>query len=127
MSAAIPFLPPAMSKESHQRFLERTARRAVERKRLKDAQRRPTQDAVAKIRIQTVEPWKRISCMLIGTGFLFVSWLIQQNDGNLYAVLFLGFLGTLGLIIGLFGKKRTIESILNATGDSIISNLLDGL
>jgi hypothetical protein len=114
-----------MSRESHQKFLEQSACRTVRRAQARDAGKTLRREAACKLRMQTVEPWKRIVCLIIGAFFLAVSWMIQRDDGNIWAVLFLGALGLSAMLLGTFGHEKPIDAVLNATGDSFVNGLFD--
>jgi hypothetical protein len=112
-----------MSRESHKRYLEqvalRTARRAIDQNALD-----PLHPAsLGQLRIQTVEPWKRIllgivSLLLIGPGIAVLLTETLVPGVTLCAI------GAGLLTLALFGRKKTIDAAL----DSIdVAQLFDTL
>lgn len=67
---------------------------------------------LAKLRIQTVEPWKRV--VLGGMGFLLggTGVYAQKADAKWLALLFLT-LGAFCLLASIFGRKRTVDAALD--------------
>lgn len=114
-----------MSRESHHEFLEQSAARTVRRALARDAQKLLQREDAAKLRIQTVEPWKRILCLLIGGFLLAASWGLCLDDGNIWAVMLIGALGLAAAFVGMFGRKKSIDDVLEASGDALISGLFD--
>ena len=116
-----------MSGQSHQRFLEEAAVR--EARRVFDVERRPaTLSSFLALRVQTVEPWKRIVCVLLGLLFgTFAAWLADDHQGALWAAGFFGILAVIAVAVGAIGWKRPVDAVLNATSELIFRRILDVL
>ena len=113
-----------MSRESHRLYLEgaalREAQRAFTRKEQVNVR------DFLRLRIQTVEPWKRIFCILIGCGFAaMAAWLSIEHAANIWVVGFLAVLSLVSLVVGIIGWKRPVEAILDGTADTLLNRLLD--
>src|SRR5688572_19195614 len=108
-----------MSRESHHRYLEQAALREAQKAFSRGQERATVRDFLS-LRVQTVEPWKRMCCLLIGCGFGAVAvWLAVEHETNLWAVGFLAALSLLSIIVGIIGWKRPVEVVLNSTADAL--------
>lgn len=116
-----------MSRESHPAFLEKSASRTLRRALARDSRKQLDKAEACRLRVQTVEPWKRILCLVLGAASLLASWLAQQAGADLWIVLLLGAVGVVCMFIGTFGRKKTIDSVLDSTANAIVSGILDGL
>jgi len=112
-----------MSKPGHQRFLEESVRRAALRAQRKAPDKTFQLRDVHRIRVQTVEPSKRIVALLLGLagaggGFLALS----ASKTGLGIFLFIAsFFLTL---TGVFGWKKTIEGLADVID---VGELLSGI
>lgn len=113
-----------MSRESHQRHLERIALREAQKAIARHAGDTPLRlESLAQLRIQTVEPWKRIvlsvpalALLVAGVGFCV--------NGPLWLGLLLGIAGLALLAIAVIGRRKTIHSALDGID---IALLFEGL
>lgn len=101
-----------MSQASHRAFLENSARRAAVRAALRNGHAVPTVEDLRGLRIQTVEPWKRIVVALVGLFFLAVTVHGIRDDFNWVALLFFGGLSLVCLLIAIFGCRRSIQEVV---------------
>ena len=101
-----------MSRESHRRHLERAALRAAQK--AFDPQKPGTLDrqSFGCLRIQTVEPWKRI--VLAAAGALTVTaGVVIMFTARFWTGLILAALGVGLLLFGLLGRRRPINATLD--------------
>jgi hypothetical protein len=112
-----------MSTESHKRYLEQRALREAQKAIDRGGRDGFGGGDFARLRIQTVEPWKRV--VLGGTGFLFGSVGIYalKESADWIAVIFL-VLGASCLLASIFGRKQTVEAALDGID---LTYLLDAL
>lgn len=101
-----------MSAESHKRFLEQRALREAQKAIDLRGHEGFGGGDFARLRIQTVETWKRV--LLGGTGFLFggagISALMEGFDWFAFGLFALG---ALCLFASILGRKRTVEAALD--------------
>ena len=116
-----------MSLESHRKFLEKSACKAVVRAKKRMPGSPVKIDDLRQFKIQTVEPWKRICCLILGAFFVVMCWIFKKEDMNVYAVVFTGLLGSALILISTFGRRKTKNSVLDAAGEVMIFRILDGL
>lgn len=83
-------------------------------------------EKIKKIKVQTVAPWKRALSIVYGVGILLLSSFLLKNQESITFKIF----GIFGLIIsgyvfivGVFGKKKTIDEVLLGVTDSILTAL----
>jgi hypothetical protein len=114
----------------HQEELTRQVIRAAQRKSRKLG--RPlTRDDVVKLRVQTVEPWKRIVLVALGLGMGgLAAFCFMHEEGRWFGALF--GIGSLIMVwCGIRGSKKEVESLLKSFADSAADNaasrLLEGL
>ncbi len=112
-------------RSSHKDFLERAALREAQKAFRHEAARPSIADFLA-LRIQTVEPWKRLACVIVGLGWCaFALWLSLDRNGSPWAALLLGMLGLFCLVVGVLGWKRPVEEVLDATAQALFNRLTD--
>ena len=114
-----------MSRDSHQRFLEQAALREAQKAfRSRNGVRK--EDFFA-LRVQTVEPWKRIGAIAVAFSFIaFAVWALKKDLDSWVVAIFAGF-AVLLLIVGLLGSKKPVEAVLNAGGDALFRRFLDAI
>ncbi|PTX90634.1 hypothetical protein [Opitutus sp. ER46] len=112
-----------MSWESHQRYLERQALRAAQKAIDRGALTAERRADASRLRIQTVEPWKRallaLASVALGiTAYLTLDALPVAVSGGL-------FVGS-GLLLAFaaLGIRRTAEAVLDSVD---LVSLLDAL
>jgi hypothetical protein len=101
-----------MSIESHRHYLEQRALREAQKAIDRRGRDRFGSSDFARLRIQTIEPWKRV--FLGGTGFLFCGagvYALKEEAEWIALVFFV--LGAFCLLASIFGRKRTVEAALN--------------
>ena len=114
-----------MSRESHKRFLEQSARRAATRAKNRAGRKALTIQDVRQLKIQTVEPWKRVVLFVFGVLFGGAGVVTLTEDiawvGGLLLVVAFALIS-----IALIGRKKTIERVLDVidVGD-ILSGIVD--
>jgi hypothetical protein len=101
-----------MSAESHKRYIERRALREAQKAIDRGELSASGKDDFARLRIQTVEPWKRGLLALLGiaagaAGF----YTIKADVGWLSLILF----ATCAFLVlaEVFGIRKTVEAALN--------------
>ena len=114
-----------MSRESHRTFLERSARRTATRAFAR-SDHPLTKDELARLRIQTVEPWKRILLSLAGLACCALA-LVLCLKGSLWPESLLFVPGLALLVFGLRGRKQDIDSALGEMAGQLIEGLLTSI
>src|SRR5688572_16090529 len=100
-----------MSQASHRDFLERSATRSARRAQARAATKRLDREDVAKLRIQTVEPWKRIVCLLAGAGLLGLAGWMWREELSPGALVCVAAIGAMLIVIAAFGWKKPVERL----------------
>lgn len=114
-----------MSDKSHQQYLERNALRAAQKAIDRKGRDGFTKNDFAHLRIQTVEPWKRIILFIPGALSL-VAGVFMVLEKNWWAGILLGGIGAVIIFIAILGKKKTIETALDGIDVfTILGGLLD--
>lgn len=117
-----------MSRETHARFLEKSVTRCIRRAHARNPGDSLNLDRIRKLRVQTVEPWKRIVCASIGFAILLpATILFLRQNINLPAFLFLFAFGAAVVLLGLIGKKEIIECALGHAAETIICAIIESL
>lgn len=116
-----------MSRESHRRYLERAALREAQKAMRRPGDRPFSREDFSRLRIQTVEPWKRFLLGLIALGLAGLginAWLNAP-----IAVAWILFALAAGvLLFAIFGRKRKIDTTLDSIDLSgIIVTVFDSL
>ena len=116
-----------MSRESHQRYIEKAALREAQRAFGGDRGNASIRDFLT-LRVQTIEPWKRIACVVVGTGFgAFAVWLASGPQASAWAVAFFAALALFTIVVGAVGWKRPVEAVLDVTAEAVFRRLFDAL
>ena len=109
-----------------QRALDRKARK-LQRKR----ETKLTKRDLKKIRIQTVDPFKRWVFGIAGLVFLVIGIFGYLYSDFIVITLLLACIGVLSILLAIWGKPRTVESAFRGVDsgltDQIFSSILDGL
>lgn len=83
-------------------------------------------EKIKKIKVQTVAPWKRVLAIVYGIGFLLITFFLLKNQEsialNIFGILCLIISGYV-FIVGVFGKKKTVDNILFGITDAILTAL----
>jgi len=101
-----------MSRETHKRFIERGALREAQKavdRHGRDSFRRET---FAQLRVQTIEPWKRVSFASLGFLIVGAGVYTLQEDIPWLALLFF-MLGAFCVLASILGRKKSVEAALN--------------
>lgn len=112
-----------MSKESHRQFLEKTALRQAQKAIVRSGRDNLKKEDLARLRIQTLEPWTRIFLLVFGLLAVGAGLLAHKADVRWLALLlFIG--GGLGVFAAMVGRKKTITAALDGID---VLQLLEGL
>jgi hypothetical protein len=106
-----------MSSESHRQFLERAALREAQRALDRSGSTRISRDDIGSLKIQTVEPWKRVVVGIIATGLGGGGFALLSEIRWLGVTCIVA--GFLLLLVAILGRRKAIDSLV----DSV--NLLD--
>jgi hypothetical protein len=101
-----------MSRESHRRYLEKAALKEAQKALAKNGRESLNPESFARLRIQTVEPWKRLSLaftslLMIGAGVYLLS------TGDFWPGVIVISLGLGVLALAVFGSRKTIGSVFD--------------
>lgn len=111
-----------MSAESHKKYIEQQALREAQ-KAIDRGQSSLRKENCANLRVQTLEPWKRVVVALGGLLLIAGGLLVLREDiGWLALLLFAP--GTLTILGAIFGIKKTVEAALNGVDVSYIFDAL---
>jgi hypothetical protein len=101
-----------MSRESHKRYLECAALREAQKAFGAKTPGSFSRDSFGQLRIQTVEPWKRILFAAIGVLFLSVGFVVICTEpvwmGAIFAAIGIGL-----LTFAWFCRRKTIDAALD--------------
>lgn len=112
-----------MSAESHRKFLEQRALRAAQKAIDRNGRDRFNKEDFASLRIQTIEPWKRLTLAVFGLAFCATGFLAMKSDRNGLAF-FLYVAALLSFSTAIFGVKKTVDGALNGIN---VADIFDGL
>ena len=106
--------------------VRRQIERAQERAEKKDG-RILSRWQVMHLKVQTASPWGRAVVVIAGLCFVGVAaWVVGTNAFRWWLLL-LFLPGAALVVIGIRGRKREVEQVLNGLDSAITNNLLDGL
>ncbi|MFT3869930.1 MAG: hypothetical protein QM715_15880 [Nibricoccus sp.] len=111
-----------MSTESHKRYIEQQALREAQ-KAIDRGQSSLRKENCANLRVQTLEPWKRV-LVAFGGVLLVTSGLFASREDIGWLALLLFALGGLTVLGAVFGIKKTVEAALNGVDVSYIFDAL---
>ena len=79
---------------------------------------------ILKIKIQAIEPWKRI--VIFNTGIIseFIMLISIIYKGPLWIVIVFGFFGFTLILFGIVGKKKTIDQMLQGIDGGVTTNIV---
>jgi len=112
-----------MSRESHRRYLEKTALRQAQKAIVRSGRDNLKKEDLARLRIQTLEPWTRILLLVFGLLFIGAGVLVSAVDVRWLALL-LFISGGLGVFAAIVGRKKTITAALDGID---VLQLFEGL
>ena len=110
-----------MSRETHRRYLESSARRGARRA----LERNPevSRDELRSLKVQTIEPWKRVVAGLLSVSLSVTGGWLAKSDQRVIGLCMLG-VGVLGFLFSIFGWRKTLDGLSSAID---IGDILDGL
>ena len=101
-----------MSRESHRAYLERAALKAAQRAIDRKGGGKLTELQARGLKVQTIEPWKRLLIALLGAGLATLSYLSIANDQVTLGVVLA--IGSVGLfLIALVGRRRHADAVFD--------------
>jgi hypothetical protein len=106
--------------------LSRQAIRLAQRKSRK-AGRVLTREEVLRLRIQTVEPWKRIVIVTIGLLFGALSLICYLKEAPVWIWAAFGLASAIIVLCGAFGRKAYLVRELKKLKDEAPSAILDAI
>ena len=111
-----------MNNKKKNQVVERNVRRKLNR--LKSSRKNLTKQQIMKTKVSTISPWMRTAINIIGTGLVVYGYV---SNHSIAAYIFGGIL----LLIGIFGKKETIETTVDQFCthgiDAVINGMIDGI
>jgi hypothetical protein len=123
-----------VNEQRRARYVERAALREAQKAMQRQGGGPLSREELLQLRIQSVEPWKRILVGLTGAAFGGFGLMVFASDDATAGGIALIVLGTALLIAGLVGRRRTVEVCLDQIATqladavlSAIANALDGL
>ena len=106
----------------------RVARRAL-RKKSKKVKRTLSAQEIKKLKVQTAPLWVQVLLIFAGIALIFSGLNIYTENEGIMPVLVLGIIGLGLIVIGLTGRKQTVEKcadqVLDQSVELIIDNLTD--
>jgi hypothetical protein len=102
-----------MSAESHKRYLEKRALGEAQKAIDRHGRQCLRKEDFAALRIQTVEPWKRVCLGLFGALFVGAGFYAFHEGAPGFAVAFFG-VGAFCALASIFGRKKTIDTALES-------------
>ena len=101
-----------MSGESHKRYLEQVALREAQKALDKNKRGSLSWASLGQLRIQTIEPWKRVLMAAIALSFLGAG-IVAIRNGFFWAGVLLSAIGLGLLLFAGLGRKKTIDAALD--------------
>ncbi|WDE96830.1 hypothetical protein PQO03_02500 [Lentisphaera profundi] len=99
-------------------LIERNIRRKLNR--LKGSRKKLTKKQLMNAKVSTISPWMRSAINIIGAVLIAYGFL---SDHSIAAYIF----GSFFLLIGIFGKKETIETTLDQFCTHGIDVIIEGI
>lgn len=115
-----------MNPEKRARYIERTALRAAQKEIQRNDGKPLTRDELLDLKIQSVEPWKRVLLGVLG-GIPMVCGAIAatRTDGGEFVVwIGVTLFGLIFFCIGLFGRRRTVDECLSQLGEGLAEGVI---
>ena len=100
-----------MSKESHKQYLEAAALREAQKALARNPE--TSRNDLRTLKIQTIEPWKRIIAGAMSLALSCVGVYLNTSDHGTTGPWFIC-VGILGLLFSIFGWKRTLDGLSGA-------------
>ena len=101
------------------------ARKTAER--LRKRKKEFSQEEFLRCRVSTVPHWKRIVVIIVGIGFSALAVLIYlEAEIPIWGILF-GIFSLAVLLIGIFGRRKKVETVLNGLDSAVSTNIIDAI
>jgi hypothetical protein len=115
-----------VSRESHQQFLEQSARCAATRAKRRAGGKALTIRDVRRLKVQTVEPRKRVVFFVLGIVFGGAGVVAWRADIRWLGATLCGVAFVL-VLIAIIGRKRTIERVLDGihAGGDVLNGIIE--
>jgi len=97
----------------------RRARRAA-KKMGKKIGRPPKPEEIKKMKVQTVPVWAQITLIFFGGAFIFFGAYAQLEHESTWTCLILSLIGLAFMLLGVFGKKKTVEDVASTVLDQSV-------
>ena len=104
-------------------YLEQQALKAAQKAIKGSGKQHMDVDDMAMLRIQTVRPWHRVILGILGLLML-VGGLVSIDSESLWLTLPLMVFGVALIVVGMIGRKRTVQSVLDAIDIASILEIL---
>ena len=115
-----------MSREKHRRFLEQSALREAQ-KAIRSRGDNFKKEDLGRLRIQTLEPWKRIIALLIGSFFAVLTFIAIRGDYHIVALILFPAFALLFIGAGVLGYRKPVDAVIDAAADAALSRILDAI
>lgn len=115
-----------MSQDKHRKFLEHSALREAQ-KAIRSRGDSFKKEDLGRLRIQTVEPWKRVVALLIGGFFGVLTVVAIREKYHVIALVLFPMLALLFFGAGVFGYKKPIDTVIDAAADAAFSRIIDAI
>ena len=114
-----------MSRQSHEEFLKRSVRQTLARERERRDKEHWSVDEVRKLKIQTVEPWKRVVYGFLGLTTA-VGGMLTFNEKNRVLGVVLILVSLVLMVVATFGIKKSVDAVINSIDlVDIVSGVVD--
>lgn len=108
---------------SRQQYLEQQALQAAQKAIRCSGRQHMDVDDMAMLRIQTVQPWHRVMLGILGLVML-VGGIVSIDSESLWLALPLIGFGVALIVVAIIGRKRTVQSVLDAIDMASILEIL---
>jgi hypothetical protein len=115
-----------MSQEKRRRFLEQSALREAQ-KAIRSRGDSFKKEDLGRLRIQTLEPWKRIVALLIGIFFSVLTFIAIRDEYHVVALILFPAFGLLFIGAGVWGYRKPVDAVIDAAADAAFSRILDAI
>ena len=97
----------------------RRARRAA-KKMGKKIGRPPKPEEIKKMKVQTVPVWAQVTLIIFGSALIVFGIYVQIEYENIWPCVILFLLGLFFVLLGVFGKKKTVEDAAGQVFDQSV-------
>jgi hypothetical protein len=114
-----------MSRQSHEEFLKRSVRQTLIRERERRDKAHWSVDEVRQLKIQTVEPWKRVVYGFLGLTTAMGGVLTLSEKNRAIGIVML-VVSLMLMFVAAFGIKKSVEAVFNAIDlADLVSGIVD--